>query len=222
MTNQSAGEPRDPRSLAKTAIQLQWAYLVGEVAMAALSIAQIARIGRGEELSDLAAMSGLLVMGGYMAVSLAAAFVTLKWIYRVNLNASILAPGKSISPGWAVGWFFVPFGNFVMPFRAMRETWQISHEAGDWQKSTTPGLLSWWWGLFLLTSILANVSGRLGADADAGALMLAEELSLVSSCLAIPLVVVLRAVITRITDAQSHALNLRAFNEDAAVPAPAG
>ena len=27
----------------------------------------------------------------------------------------------TISAGWAIGWFFVPFANLVMPYQAMKE-----------------------------------------------------------------------------------------------------
>lgn len=211
-------EPIDPAPLAKTLRTALSAYLAGEVVMALISVWEIGRVMNGApEASDQASMWIGMAALVYLAVFLVAAFLTLKWTYRVNLNASRLASGKTITPAWAVGWHFVPFANLVMPFRAMRETWQISHSPQDWRTSATPDLLRWWWGLFLLSNVLSTASARLEMRAyeDPGALMLGEELSVVSSLLTVPLVLVLRRIVQRLTQAQVHALSLQAFDEPA-------
>src|ERR1700754_3506800 len=47
------------------------------------------------------------------------------WIHRANRNARALgAVGMRFSPGWAVGWFFVPIANLWKPYQAMKEIWQ--------------------------------------------------------------------------------------------------
>src|SRR5690242_12224870 len=46
-----------------------------------------------------------------------------RWIYRASGNAHTLANDLTITPGWAVGWFFIPFANLVRPFESMKETW---------------------------------------------------------------------------------------------------
>jgi len=211
-------EPITPVPLAKTLRTALRAYLAGEVVMALISAWEIGRVMNGApEASDQTSMWIGLAALAYLAVFLVAAFLTLKWTYRVNLNASLLASGKTITPAWAVGWHFVPFANLVMPFRAMRETWQISHSPQDWRTSATPDLLRWWWGLFLLSNVLSTASARLELRAyeDPGALMLGEALSVVSSLLTVPLVLALRRIVQRLTQAQVHALSLQAFDEPA-------
>jgi hypothetical protein len=211
-------EPIDPGPLARPLRAALGVYLAGEMVMALISAWEIGRVMNGApETSDQASMWIGLAALAYLAAFLVAAFLTLKWTYRVNLNASRLASGKTISPAWAVGWHFVPFANLVMPFRAMRETWQISHSPQGWRDMPTPSLLHWWWGLFLLVNILSTASTRLELTAyeDSGALMLSEELAIVSSLLAIPLVLVLRRIVERLTQAQVHALSLQAFDEPA-------
>ena len=49
------------------------------------------------------------------------------WIYRANYNARQLgATDMQFSPGWAVGWNFIPIANLWKPYQAMREIWQAS------------------------------------------------------------------------------------------------
>lgn len=208
-------EPIDPRPLAKTVLLAQWAYLAGEAGMGLASAREAGRALNGApEPSDAALLWEGLIAVGYLAAYVVAAFLTLKWIYRVNLNASLLASGKTIRPAWAVGWYFVPFASLVMPFRAMRETWQISHSPGNWKDAPTPDLLGWWWGFFLLTGFLGTTAARieLGTD-DPGVLLLSDELSFASSVLAIPLVLTLRKIVERITEAQAQAMRLQPFDE---------
>ncbi len=79
------------------------------------------------------------------AVSLATVVVWLVWQHRSqsNLFAARLA-GLRYTPGWAVGWWFVPFANLVMPFRTMRELWTKSGV------DAAPRELVPWWVLEVL------------------------------------------------------------------------
>ena len=86
-------------------------------------------------------------------VGLATAIVWLVWQHRghANLWARGL-PGLRYSPGWAVGWWFVPFASFFMPYKTTRELWW---NAGRPAASTEPaepggrGLLRLWWAVYL-------------------------------------------------------------------------
>src|SRR5262249_29946861 len=50
-------------------------------------------------------------------IGFAAGIALLVWVYRANRNARALgAEGLAYSPGWSVGWFFVPLANLVMPY----------------------------------------------------------------------------------------------------------
>jgi hypothetical protein len=49
------------------------------------------------------------------------------------------------TPGWAVGWWFVPFANLVMPFRTLRELWKASHGGDSWEDIPTSAVISIWW-----------------------------------------------------------------------------
>lgn len=78
----------------------------------------------------------------------------LMWQHRAHANLRALGVGGlGFTPGWAVGWWFIPFANIVQPFRAMSELWKGSDpEAGavDWKAKRTPRLLIGWWTAWLL------------------------------------------------------------------------
>lgn len=84
------------------------------------------------------------------------------WIYRVACNVRALgANDLDDSPGWAVGWYAVPFANLVRPFRAMRQIFLASEKPHDWDDNGKPTLVIVWWTLFLLYSFGGYITGRL-------------------------------------------------------------
>lgn len=92
---------------------------------------------------------------------LASLICVARWIYRTNANAHSFSDAVSITPGWAIGWFFVPFANLVKPYEGVKETWQASHQvAGRYEEVETP-LLPWWWGLWLVTNAASGISARI-------------------------------------------------------------
>jgi hypothetical protein len=51
------------------------------------------------------------------------------------------------TPGWSVGWFFVPLANLVMPYLVIREIWQASGpgQGANWRRAPVSAVLSVWW-----------------------------------------------------------------------------
>lgn len=127
-----------------------------------------------------------------------------RWIYRASRNAHALASDLTITPGWAVGWFFVPFANLVRPFQAMKETWLASHY-GSGHGHAAPALLSVWWGLWLLSAFIGQASFRI-KDAP-----LAASFDLASGIIGIPLCIALVMIFRRVTTAQRQAAGQLAF-----------
>jgi len=74
---------------------------------------------------------------------------------RANRNARAFGSPMSNTPGWAAGWFFIPFANWWKPYAAMKEIWQGSDpdpSVHAFQARVTP-LLPWWWCAWLLRSL---------------------------------------------------------------------
>jgi hypothetical protein len=64
------------------------------------------------------------------------------------------------TPGWAVGWSFVPFMNVFRPYQAMQEIWKICSDPVSWQKQPGSLLIKWWWLFSLLFSLLGGILYR--------------------------------------------------------------
>jgi hypothetical protein len=92
------------------------------------------------------------------------AVLFLRWTYLVKKNAMALGASFlefDFSPGWSVGYYFVPFVNLVAPYRALKETFQASRpefrpdtERLEW--SSAPKLLPLWWTLWLVNGFLGQ------------------------------------------------------------------
>lgn len=155
--------------------------------------------------SDFVAIPALVMM-------IVCVVVVGMWIYRASANAHALSDEMTITPGWAVGWYFVPIMNLVRPYQAMREIWLASHFRGNWHGEPAPGILGWWWGLWIVTNILANVSLRLSLDLEAGqALDLIVLLDVATAFLNVFLSLVLINIMRRTTEAQGSARHEETF-----------
>jgi hypothetical protein len=91
--------------------------------------------------------------------------VFLFWLHRAATNAGAFARELRFTPGWAVGWFFVPFANLVRPARVVNEIWQAQDLApvaatrvGRSVLRISP-LVPVWWGLWILD--IGGLGGRL-------------------------------------------------------------
>lgn len=89
------------------------------------------------------------------------------WIYRGHRNLHDAGiPDLKFSPGWAVGWYFVPIAFLFMPFQAMRELWTASHHRADSFSAPAPGNLGMWWAFWIIGNILGNISFRMSDVGD--------------------------------------------------------
>jgi uncharacterized protein DUF4328 len=92
----------------------------------------------------------------YAAISIAAAFFFLSWIWLATRSVSKLGGGWPSSPGLGlIGWWFVPIANLFMPARYvedLRRRMAVSGSAG-------PGLLGAWWICWVGAQVLPNIGG---------------------------------------------------------------
>ncbi len=80
------------------------------------------------------------------------------WVFRANKNATALSSQPlDHSPGWAVGWFFVPFASLWKPYEVMREIYKASRTPHDWRKAQGAAIIGWWWADY----VFGNLSGLL-------------------------------------------------------------
>jgi len=102
---------------------------VCEVLTFLVGVGQIADPARVIMFGDEASSPWLLAQG-FIAlfqapVYIATSVMFLIWLFRIYKNLDVLESqqNREFTPGWAVGWWFVPFANLVKPFQVMREAW---------------------------------------------------------------------------------------------------
>jgi hypothetical protein len=91
--------------------------------------------------------------------SLLTAISWLIWQHRVQSNVWAIPSmhRPPYSPGWAVGWWLIPFANFVVPYLTVRETSGRSAEAAGSQAPRR--LLAAWWASWIAASVGAAAGG---------------------------------------------------------------
>lgn len=123
------------------------------------------------EMNDLR-QQAVAVM--HFLVYLAFFVAFLLWLYRANKNLAALGNPPSrieFTPGWAVGWFFIPLAQFYMPYKAVREVWEKSDPAikteDDFMFTPTGSsvLLPVWWVSWIVMSLLGRASWSLQSGA---------------------------------------------------------
>ena len=87
------------------------------------------------------------------------------WKNRSCKNSWMLNPDvMSTTPGWAVGWYFIPIMWFFKPFVAMREIRDASCSPGKLSVA-----LPTWWTLWITSNVVSYIGARLcGQDRDLG------------------------------------------------------
>ena len=146
-----------------------------------LEVALLRRIARGGFVSTaeglasdrrqqfLGALSILVLLGAVGA--------WLTWQHRAQTNLHGMGMvGLQFTPGWAVGWWFIPFANLVMPFQTVRELRRASDPEADryrWHLIKTPALLGWWWAAWLVGNIGGSFFVSYGTNEEARASVLA-------------------------------------------------
>lgn len=127
---------------------------------------------------------------------LATAVLFIIWFRRVRRNAEVFDAGlQQMKPGWAIGAWFVPIGNFWLPRRVAGGIWTASAQTntdGSWREaSKTP--MNLWWGTWVASLLFSRYASRQFMEAempqeimDAVALLLvADAFDIVAAVLAI-------------------------------------
>jgi hypothetical protein len=90
------------------------------------------------------------------------------WTHRVATNAVALSGRLTISPGWAVGYYFVPIVNWWRPYTALAEVWDASHPDPRCDQSAPRchALLLAWWITWLIRGAVDTLVFRRPHPAD--------------------------------------------------------
>lgn len=194
---------------------LTWACRACLVAGALVSLLMIAVMARqymlfesadanGWTVDDVYAESGLTFLAAALLqfLTMTASFVFVgMWIYRAAWNGRVFAGAKQLdfTPGWSVGWYFLPIANLWKPYQAMKEIWRASARPDKVDAAEVPGWLPLWWFLWLAFSITSNFASRTSWGAQTPeAEMNASLASITCDAINVPLCLVLLVIITRV------------------------
>jgi len=98
---------------------------------------------------------------------LASGIAFIRWFHAAYRNVTLLAPiAVTHKPGWAIGAWFVPILGLWRPKQIADEIWHVSElqpppdrpAANRLGKTTT--VMAVWWALWIIGSIVGNVSTR--------------------------------------------------------------
>ncbi|PTM58473.1 DUF4328 domain-containing protein [Desmospora activa] len=134
-------------------------------------------ISEEELMNDMGYMGvvvvSLLIGLFLMIVEIAIVVLFCMWVHRIHRNLpSLGAQNLEFTPGWAVGWYFIPFANLVQPFRAAKEAWKASDPEVEkepnttWKSRSVPGLITAWWVFYIIRNVLAGSAGSSSFQAE--------------------------------------------------------
>jgi hypothetical protein len=107
----------------------------------------------------LALLEALLILVSFLFT--AVAFIV--WLYRARANVERWGVGGlGWGPGWAIGGWFIPFANLVIPKLVVDAVYSGSDLPADvnYTVRRSTGLINAWWLTFVFAGIAANVYAR--------------------------------------------------------------
>ena len=111
----------------------------------------------------------VFIVGIFILITIFSSFFIIgRWFYvAAKINHLSGVEGLSVSPGWAVGWYFIPFANIVMPYISLRETFKASFNKVEWNIEKVPYVFPLWWTTYILSNFCSSVSTRVYLSIDA-------------------------------------------------------
>lgn len=142
----------------------------------------------------------------YLVVFVISGFLILRWIHRANYNARQLgAENMVFTPGWSIGYYFIPILALWKPYQAMKEIWKASKNPSEWNSQSVSGLLPIWWAIWIISNALGQLIFRLSVRAEElNELINLNIITQVSNVLDIPLALIFMAIVSKIHNMQAR------------------
>ena len=188
----------------------------------------------GEVISDERAAANDLRQAAVaillLIVNIATVVAFCFWIHRAYRNLRALGnPPNSLdfSPGWAVGWFFIPIANIIMPYRVVRELWAKSDPSVRtkddflFAAEASTALIPVWWVMWLVSNFVERLVNRFYGDAEtAEGLAWATKADIVSTVLWIVAALLAALVVRRIDGRQEERSRHVVYQPETPPPPP--
>ena len=204
------------------------AILMASFVSTVMEIQLLQRISDGEPVSLEEVESNdnrQIAIGLVLLAALAATVISFcLWIYRSASNLDALqANNRRFTPGWSVGWWFIPFMNLVRPYQVVKEIWRGSYPVaptygpeGDghpgWMFAPISPAIGWWWGTWLTSGLVNYLVTRTisNDESSVDSVIDAQYFSLAGDALTFIATVLLFLLVKRITaNQETKYLSLR-------------
>jgi hypothetical protein len=119
------------------------------------------RIRNGDDAVDDSRVSDVMVgLTSFLRAALvvAIASVLMVFLYRATRNVRAFGREPRWGPGWAIGAWFIPFANFVIPYQVTVNA-RRGASPGQYGEDPVPGVYTAWWLLFVAGELLSQVGG---------------------------------------------------------------
>jgi len=169
LSNQKYNYSKDPTSLTKFLKTMLWISLgIGVISLLSDFMQMNLLSGSFSQVEVESNNTRQQIIGLlYLITFIITGIAFLKWIYRANSNChGFGAQGMKFTPGWSIGYYFIPILNLYRPYQVMKEIWNISKNPNDWQNEQGSSLLGWWWLLWLISCFFGQLSFRMSMKAD--------------------------------------------------------
>lgn len=152
----------------------------------------------------LALFAGASILCGWVPVMIGLATLFSIFFYRANSTLRACGVrGLEYTPGWAAGWFYVPFANLMLPHAVACELWRASEppaaderiEARGWTKAPVPKFVHVWWILFVAGLVSDRVAQHFDTSWGASVPVLALQL-----CIWIPAALYARRLVKELEE----------------------
>jgi hypothetical protein len=164
--------------------------------------------------AEMLAGAGLIMLLSFVSLAVVVLNVTFfcMWLYRSFMNLYPLRSFARTSPGWAVGSFFIPFVNLVVPYLSMKELMIASSNPVDSRGMSNPygesPNVGWWWTTYLGAGVVAMIGGVVGAFAQANHETRSIVPMLISQALRVVAAVLLIGIMRWVDARQLHRASL--------------
>ena len=138
------------------------------------------------------------------------------WCWRAAKNQQALGRRpERLGSGWAIGGWFVPLANFVIPVLVVQDLWRgsdvaIERDDPRWRIADRSWLVGWWWGLLVVAVV--GISGE-RADQPGVRISVLEQrnvLALLGSLAAAAAAILAASVVRMVTRRQDDCRRVQA------------
>lgn len=126
------------------------------------AMAEQAQADRDADLLQRAYLVELAITGVDVLGMLVAGVLVIIWLYRARVNLEAFPEAQpGLAAGWAIGGWFVPFANFVIPCRVMHQV-----ASASLQHRRIGLLTGLWWAGYVVSLATSQLSGRMEPDTN--------------------------------------------------------